>query len=47
MIKEMKQKIQGATENKYICDTIQITSQKEFLIFFSALKILITHIFHL
>ena len=34
MIKEMKQKIQGETENKNICATIQPTNQKEFLIFF-------------
>ena len=38
MIKEMKQKIQGTTENTYISATIKITNQKEFLIFFSALK---------
>ena len=39
MIKEIKQKIQGRTENKYICATIQITSQKEFLIVFMRLEI--------
>ena len=47
MIKEIKQKIQGPTESKYICATIQITSQNEFLIFFSALKNFNTHIFQL
>ena len=47
MIKEIKQKIQGPTENKYICAMIQITSLKEYLIFFSALKSLNTHIFNI
>ena len=29
MVKEMKQKMQGPTQNKYIHKTIQITDQKK------------------
>ena len=37
MVEEKKQKIEGLTENKYICTIIQITDQKEYCdIFFSA-----------
>ena len=44
MIKEVKQKIQGPTKNKYTCSMIQITSQTEFFIVFSALRNLNTRL---
>ena len=44
MIKEMKQKIQGLTENKYIYVTIQINGQKISIVF-SALEHFNGHIF--
>ena len=46
MIKEMKQKIQGTTENKLIGPKIQITGRKEFRDSFIALENVNIYILH-